>query len=229
MSLHVMIIGAGRVGSALARNLVADDHRVVVVEHQADRRDWLAAELADAVVVLGDGTDPDLLDRTGARTVDVLVAVTDLDHTNVLAAGLGKAEFGIPRTIARVVDPRLAWLFTPEMGVDVALEQAELIAHLVAEEMSLGEITTLVKLRRGQYSLVEERVHPDAPAAGRAIRDLDLPSACTIVGVLRDEGMVPAHGDVVLAPDDELLVVVHAGATAALQALLGAREDPGVG
>lgn len=221
MSLHVMIVGAGRVGAALAHNLVADGHRVVVVEQRPDRRDWLAAEVPGATVVLGDGTDPDLLDRHGARTMDVLVAVTDLDHSNVLAAGLAKDEFGVARTIARVVDPRHAWLFVPALGVDVALEQADLIARLVAEEMSLGEITTLVKLRRGQYALVEERVHPAARAVGRAVRDLDLPSTCTIVGLLRDEALVPVDGGVVLEPDDELLVVVHAGAAAALQDLLG--------
>lgn len=221
MSLHVMIVGAGRVGSALAGNLVADGHRVVVVEQQPDRRDWLAAEVSGATVVLGDGTDPDLLERHGARTVDVLVAVTDTDHANVLAAGLARTEFEVPRTIARVVDPRHAWLFVPELGVDVALEQADLIAHLVAEEMSLGEITTLMKLRRGQYALVEERVHPDAPAAGRAIRDLALPDGCVLVGLLREDALVPAHGDVVLRPDDELLVVVHAGAADALRGVLG--------
>ncbi len=151
----------------------------------------------------------------------MLVAVTDIDHTNVLAAGLGKTEFGIPRTIARVVDPDHGWLFVPELGVDVGLEQAELIAHLVAEEMSLGEIMTLVKLRRGQYALMEERVHPDAPVVGRAIQDLDLPPGCTVVGLLRGETLVQDHEAVALAPDDELLVVVHAGATAALQSLLG--------
>lgn len=221
MSLHVMIIGAGRVGAALSHNLVADGHRVVVVDRRADRRDWLAAEVPEATVVLGDGTDPDLLEARGARTVDVLVAVTDLDHTNVLAAGLAKAEFGVPRTIARVVDPRHAWLFAPELGVDVALEQADLIAHLVAEEMSLGEITTLVKLRRGQYALVEERVHPDSPAVGRTVRDLELPADCTVVGLLRGDDVVTGHDAVVLEPGDELLVVVHAGATAALQSMLG--------
>ena len=157
------------------------------------------------------------------------MAVTDTDQTNVLAAGLARVEFAVPRTIARIVDPRFAWLFTPEMGVDVALEQADLIARLVAEEMSLGELTTLMKLRRGRYALVEERVHPQAPAVGRAIRDLDLPRECVVVAVLREETLTPAHGGVTLEAGDEVLAVVHAGATAALQALLGAREDPGVG
>lgn len=229
MSLHVMIIGAGRVGSALAHNLVADGHDVVVIDRLADRQNWLAAELPDATLVVGDGTDPALLESHGARTTDVVVAVTDIDHTNVLASSLAKVEFGVPRTIARVVDPRLAWLFTPELGVDVALEQAELIARLVAEEMSLGELTTLMKLRRGRYALVEERVHPQAPAVGRRMDDLDLPPECVLVGVLRDDTLLPARAGVVLEADDELLAVIHSEATASLRLLLGSASPTGRG
>lgn len=134
--MHIMIVGAGRVGSALAEDLAEEGHEVVVVEAQPARRDWLASERSDIDVVVGDGTDPHVLESHGARACDVLVAVTDEDDTNVLAATIAKTEFGVPRTITRIVDPRCAWLHTPAMGVDVALEQASLIARLVAEEVS---------------------------------------------------------------------------------------------
>jgi trk system potassium uptake protein TrkA len=138
MGLQVMIVGAGRVGSALAVELADAGHQVTVLEQRADRRDWLAAERQDIEVVLGDGVDPHVLEAQGARRCDVLVAVTDLDDTNVLIATIGKIEFGVPRTITRIVDPRCGWLHIPAMGVDVAMAQASLIARLVAEEVSHG-------------------------------------------------------------------------------------------
>lgn len=136
MGLHVMIIGAGRVGSALAEELADAGHAVVVVEQDSQRRDWLGAQRADIDVVRGDGTDPHVLEAHGARVTDVVVGVTDKDDTNVLVASIAKTEFGVRRTITRIVDPRCGWLHTPAMGVDVTLEQASLIAGMVAEEVA---------------------------------------------------------------------------------------------
>jgi trk system potassium uptake protein TrkA len=136
MRLHVMIIGAGRVGSALAEELADAGHAVVVIEQDPERREWLAEQRRDVEVVLGDGTDPHVLESHGARATDVVVAVTDKDDTNVLVASIAKTEFGVRRTITRIVDPRYGWLHTPAMGVDVTLGQASLIARMVAEEVS---------------------------------------------------------------------------------------------
>ena len=107
------------------------------------------------------------------------------------------------------------------MGVDVALNQADVLAHLIAEEMSLGDMMTLLKLRKGQYALVEEQVHPHAPAVGRALRDLPLPSECAVAGIIRSGQLLIPRPDLVLQPADEVLAVVHASQTAHLAALLG--------
>jgi trk system potassium uptake protein TrkA len=101
-------------------------------------------------------------------------------------------------------------MFTAEMGVDVALNQADLIGHLIAEEMSLGDMFTLLKLRKGQYSLVEEKVDPEAIAAGKAIRDLRLPERCVFAALIRKGELIIPRGDTVLLPADEILAVVHA-------------------
>ena len=90
----------------------------------------------------------------------MLAAVTGEDEVNLVITTLARFEFNVPRVIARVNNPKNAWLFTPEMGVDVALNQADILAHLIAEEMSLGDMMTLLKLRKGEYSVVEEKVHP---------------------------------------------------------------------
>jgi trk system potassium uptake protein TrkA len=95
------------------------------------------------------------------------------------------------------------------MGVDVYLNQADLIAHLVAEEMSLGDMMTLLKLRRGQYSLVEEKVHPASFAAGKSISQLNLPRESVLAAIIRKGELVIPRGDVVLQPADEIIALVH--------------------
>src|SRR3990172_7771711 len=124
----------------------------------------------------------------------VLVAATAHDETNLALATLGKFQFGIRRVIGRVNNPRYAWLFKPEMGIDVSLDQADVLAHLIEEEMSLGDMMPLLKLRRGKYSFVEEKVPPGAPAIGTMIKDLDLPENCVIAGIIRQGDVVVPRG-----------------------------------
>jgi trk system potassium uptake protein TrkA len=110
------------------------------------------------------------------------------------------------------------------MGVDVALNQADILARLILEEMSLGDMMTLFKLRRGEYSIIEEKVHPDSVAAGRAVRDLDLPTESTLIAVLRTGQLIVPRGDTVLQPADEVLAIVHHSRLSQLAALLGHRS-----
>ena len=114
------------------------------------------------------------------------------------------------------------------MGVDVAVDQADLMAHLIAEEMSLGDMITLLKLRKGDYSLVEERVHPMAPAVGQALQGLALPAECSVAAVIRSGQLLIPQRDLVLQPGDEVLAVVHADHIAQLAALLGGLTEPDV-
>jgi trk system potassium uptake protein TrkA len=150
-----------------------------------------------------------------------VAAVTGTDETNLVATSLAKFEFGVQRTIARVKDPKNAWMFTPIMGVDAALSQADLMAHLIAEEMSLGNMITLLKLHKGRYSLVEEKVHPKAVAAGKRVSDLPLPTECILAAVIREGRLIIPHGDTVLHSSDEVLAVVHSSQMAALASILG--------
>ena len=221
MGLTVMVIGGGRVGSALTRRLIEPGHAVVLVERRPERVRQLRGNLPDARVIAGEGTDPTVLEAAGIRTADVVTAVTDEDATNLVTAALARLEFGVPRTIARIVDPAHAWLFRSGSGVDVAVDQAELLTQLIADELSLGEMATLVKLRRGDLELVEETVTPGSAGEGQAIAELGLPAGCLVMAVLRDDQVLVAGGDLRLRADDEVLAVVHAGATGRLAHLLG--------
>lgn len=219
--MFVVIIGGGKTGSNLAELLLKENQRVVVIEHRPEILERLREELPPEIIHVGNFSIPSVLEQAGIAQANVLAAVTPEDDANLVVCILARFEYGVPRTIARVNDPKNAWLFTPEMGVDVPLNEADMMAHLVAEEMSLGDMITLLKLRKGQFALVEEKVHPLALAAGRAIRDLMLPSDCVLAAIIRKGDLIIPRGDVVLEPADEILAVVHSSQTTALASLLG--------
>jgi trk system potassium uptake protein TrkA len=221
--MHIVIVGGGRTGSHLAGLLLAGGHRVRVVENREETVAKLLLELPAEAVVAGDGGDPKVLVAAGIRGAQVAAVVTGADEDNLVVATMARSEFAVPRVIARVNNPRNAWLFTPTMGVDVALDQADLMAKLIAEEMSLGDMTILVKLRRGEVSLAEERIEEGAPAAGKAVRDLAIPAGCTLAAVVRGGEVLAPRGDTVLLPGDEVIAVVRADQAAALARLLRRR------
>lgn len=218
----VIVVGGGKVGSSVASLLLDAGHGVSIVERAEGGAASLQRRLVKAAIVLGSGTEAATLERAGVRGADVVAAVAGADETNLVVCSLARFEFGVPRTIARIVDPANAWIFEADMGVDVALNQADLLAHLVAEEMSLGEMTTLLKLRKGRYSLVEEKIDPEAPVVDKHYEEVEWPIQCRIVGVIRDGDLIDVTSDVVLRPHDEVLAVVHSDSMAEVARLLGA-------
>jgi len=221
MAMQVLIVGGGEVGTYLASLLLAGGHRVCVIEVRQEDIPRLHRALSADMVVTGDGTDPAVLEAAGIRQAHVVAAVTGTDETNLVVTSLARFAFHVPRTIARVHTPTHAWMFTPAMGVDVALNQADLLAHLIAEEMSLGDMMTLLKLRRGQYALVEEQIRPTALVAGKALHDLSLPTMCALTAIIRRGQLLLPRADLVLEAGDEVLAVVHTSQAGQLEALLG--------
>ena len=216
----VMIIGGGKTGAHLAASLLKSGCEVRILENRSEVATRLGRELPEHVVLWGDGTDPKLMEQAGIEHTDVLAAVTGSDETNLVAASLAKFEFGIERVIVRVNNPRNAWLCTPEMGVDVALNQADLMASLIIEEMAVGDLQTLVRLRQGSVEIVHETIASDAGALNRAIADLGLPDGCNIVAIMRAQGVVIPGGSTILEVDDEIVAVVEADKRKALEKAL---------
>ncbi len=219
--MNVMIVGGGKVGEYLTDYLLKAGHRVKMIELHREDYAHLIKDFPRDVVVLGNGTDPDLLEASGIRKMDVVAAVTGIDEVNLVVTSLARFEFEVPRIIARVNHPKNAWMFTREMGVDVALNQADLIATMIAEEMSLGDMVLIHKLRKGQFSLVEEKVAPGSVANGKSIKDLHLPPECIFTAVLRGGEMLVPHGSLVLQECDEVIAVVHSSKMQALAKVLG--------
>jgi trk system potassium uptake protein TrkA len=205
----------------LAKLLLDRNHIVKVVEERPAVLGKIKTEIPTDSIVAGDGSSPQILESAGVLKANVLAAVTGSDETNLVITSLARFEFNVPRVIARINNPKNSWLFTPEMGVDVALNQADILARLVAEEMSLGDMMTLLKLRKGEYSLIEEKVHPLSPAATNNLRDLKIPSECVIVAIIRKNQLIIPHGDTVLLPADEVLALVHVTQLEQLASLLG--------
>jgi trk system potassium uptake protein TrkA len=220
--MFVIIISGGRVGSHLATLLLELGHKVRLIENRPQIIDLLHRELPTEVIHAGDPLDPHVMEHAGVRQAQVLVAVAADDSTNLATAYLAKYEFEVPRVISRVNNPRYAWLFRKELGVDVMLNAADILARLIQEEMSLGDMMPLLKLRRGKYTLVEEKVPEGAPVLGTMIKDLDLPDHCVIAAIIRKEEVVVPRGVTAFEAGDEVLAVVDSEASKLLAALFHA-------
>jgi len=223
--MFVLIYGGGRVGSHLATLLLTLGHRVRLIENREDIVEKLHRELPTEIIYLGDPLDPRILEEAGIRETNVFVSASAEDSANLAVAYLAKKKFNVARVIGRVNNPRYAWLFTPEMGVDIALNQAEILSRLIEEEMSLGDMIPLLKLRRGEYMLVEEKIPAGAPAIGVMIKDLDLPENCVIAAIIREGAVVVPRGVTALEQGDEVLAVVDRPAADHLAQLLSITPD----
>jgi trk system potassium uptake protein TrkA len=134
MAMKVIIVGGGKVGTSLALLLLEKEYSVKVIEAVREKISRLQQDLPADVVALGNGTDPVVLEAAGILGVDVVAATTGQDETNLVVTNLARFAFNVPRVVARVNNPKNAWMFTPMMGVDVAVNQADLMASLIAKE-----------------------------------------------------------------------------------------------
>lgn len=219
--MNVLIAGGDSTGTQLASFLLEQDHEVCLVE---DRREVLAQlhlELPTEAIYEDSATNLKALEDAGIRSADVFVACTSNDADNLLLCYLASTLYHVPRTIGRINNPRHAWLFNEKLHVDVALNESHILAHLIAEEMSMGDMMTLLKLRKGLYSLVEEIVVPSSIANGKTLRDLNIPPRCVLAAIIREGELIVPRGDTVLQTADEVLAVVHSAEKSQLAAILG--------
>jgi trk system potassium uptake protein TrkA len=222
--MFVLIASGGRTGAQLASMLIAMDHKVGVIENRPDVLSRIHRELPTEVIVEGDPMDPAVLEYAGIRECDVVAATTTSDEFNLSLCYMARKVYNVRRTIARVNNPRNAWLFDAKFHVDVAVNQAEILASLIQEEMSLGDMITLVKLRRGNYSLVEEKIPADARAVGVAIKDLALPEHCVIAAIIRKGEVMIPRGVSMIEEGDEILALTDKQGTKELADLFASRS-----
>lgn len=206
--MFVLIAGGGRTGTQLASLLVAQGKEVRLVEDRRDVLSRIHRELPTEAIYEGTPTDARVLELAGIREAEAVVAATTNDADNLAICFLARAKYNVPRTIARINNPRTAWLFDSKFHVDVAVNQAAIMSSLIEEEMSWGDMMTLLKIRRGQYSLVEEKIPEGARAVGVAIKDLPLPDQCVIAAIIRKGKIVIPRGLTTFEVGDEVLAVI---------------------
>lgn len=204
--MKVIIVGGGRTGTQLARLLLQQNYDVHVVEERQDVLARIHRELPTEIVHEGNPVDPAILEQAGIQSADVVTACASIDEVNLVVCYIARTRYEVRRTIARVNNPRDAWLFKDLFYVDVAVNQAAIMSRLIEEEMSMGDMMTLIKLRRGNYSLVEEKIPDDAPGIGLAIKDLNLDEV-VIAAIIRNGKVVVPRGITTFEAGDEIFAV----------------------
>ncbi|MBN2677524.1 MAG: NAD-binding protein [Anaerolineaceae bacterium] len=202
----ILIVGGGRTGTQLAILLMEQGHTVRLIEWRNDVLSRLHHELPTEVIIHGKPIDPVALEQAGIKEADILAAVTTSDQENLTLCYFAKQVYKVRRTIARVNNPRNAWLFDKTFNVDVEVNQAELISRLIEEEMAMGSMMTLLKLKKGDYSLIEERIVAGARAIGIQIKDLNLPEHVVIAAIIRKGEIIVPRGITSFKAGDEVLL-----------------------
>jgi len=218
--MRIIVLGGGMVGLHLLSSL-GNDHQVVVVEKRQDRVGELRERFPDASILHGDACEPSVLDAAGTAGADVVAAVTGDDEDNLVISYLAKFEYGVPVVFARVNNPKNEWLFTAEWGVDEAICSASIIVQLVQEELTLGEMVTLLKLRRENLVVEEVVIKEGSEAVGKNLRDIELPAKTLVATVLRDRRVLIPRGDLTLFAGDKILLISEPDRVEELRKALG--------
>jgi trk system potassium uptake protein TrkA len=188
---------------------------------ERDRAQFEPQAVEQAEWVHSDACELASLDEAGMQLCDVVIAATGDDKVNLVVSLLAKTEFAVRRVVARVNDPRNEWLFTEAWGVDVAVSTPRIMAAMVEEAVSVGDLVRLLTLRQGQANLVEVTLPEDTPLSGRAVRELALPTDAALVTVLRGGRVIVPQPDDSLEAGDELLFVAAAAVEEEIRSALG--------
>ncbi len=220
--MRVVIAGAGSVGRSIARELLHNGHQVLLIDKDAD--DVQAARVPAATWLLADACEISSLHEAGLADCDVVVAATGDDKVNLVLSLLAKTEFGVPRTVARVNNPKNEWMFDEAWGVDVAVSTPRLMTALVEEAVSVGDLVRIFTFGQGQSTMVELTLPDDSPYAGKRVGDVPWPDDSVLVGIIREDHPLAPGRDDSLEAHDELLFLATPQVEDALESMLSPGE-----
>jgi trk system potassium uptake protein len=203
--MRVAIAGAGNVGRSIASELIGNGHQVMLIERQP--RQLRPERVPEAEWVLADACELSSLEEAELSACDVVVAATGDDKVNLVVSLLAKTEFAVPRVVARVNRAENEWLFTEQWGVDVSVSKPRLMAALVEEAVTVGDLVRLMTFRQGEANLVEITLPLDAPFVGEPVRSVPLPRDSALVTILRGKRVLVPTPDDPLEAGDELIFV----------------------
>lgn len=203
--MRIAIAGAGNVGRSIAQELIGNGHEVMLIEKQP--RQLCPERVPQARWVLADACELSSLEEADVASCDVVVAATGDDKANLVLSLLAKTEFAVARVVARVNRAENEWLFTEQWGVDVSVSKPRLMAALVEEAVTVGDLVRLMTFRQGEANLVEITLPRDAPYEGKPLRSVPMPRDAALVAILRGKRVVVPTPDDPLEAGDELIFV----------------------
>jgi trk system potassium uptake protein TrkA len=203
--MFVLVVGGGKVGYYLTRELVESGHEVVLMEKDRARADQIADEVG-SIVIPHDGCEGKYLGEAGCNRADIVAAVTGDDEDNLVICQMAKHHFDVPKTIARVNNPKNEGLFK-HLGVDEIISPTRMILGSIEQDIPVHELLHLAALGEGELELIEAHLQAGSPAIGRAPKDLEIPDGCSLFAVIRNGIAAPLRSDMILAEGDKVIAI----------------------
>ncbi len=206
--MYIILVGGGKVGYYLAKELLQAGHELVMLEKNGPRARQIADELG-SIVLNRDGCEGKYLAEAGANRAAIIAAVTGDDEDNLVVCQMAKHHFDVPRTIARVNNPKNEALFR-HLGVDEIISPTRMVLAAIEQDIPVHELLHLAQLKGGEIELVEAQISERSPAVGRRPSDIDLPEGCSLFLLLRGSNVLPILDDTVFRAGDKVLAVSRA-------------------
>lgn len=217
--MYIIIIGGGKVGFYLAKALLDEGHEVLVVEKDAGRTDFIRNELG-SICLRGDGCEVTTLTEVGTGRADMFIAVTGDDDDNLVACQVAKYKFNVPRTIARISNPKNETIFK-KLGIDVTVSSTNIILEYIEQEVPTHPLTHLLNIRDSGLEIVEVKIPPNSPIIGKIVKDLSLPPGSVLSLLIRkqEKPQVPT-AETILQAGDQIIAVTTPETEKALRTML---------
>jgi trk system potassium uptake protein TrkA len=213
--MRVVIAGAGSVGRSIAKELLTSGHEVMLVDRSPAA--MRVASVAEAEWLLADACELSSLEEARVHECDVVVAATGDDKVNLVVSFLAKTEFGVPRTVARVNNPKNEWMFDEAWGVDVAVSTPRIMTAMVEEAVSVGDLVNIFTFHQSGAEILEVTLPTDSPMVGTRVGQVVWPRDTVLAAIVRGAKPIAPSVDDTLEAGDELLIV--AGSEADLDGL----------
>ena len=221
--MFVLVVGGGKVGYYLTRELLGSGHEVVLMEKDRARASQIADEIG-SIVVAQDGCEGKYLGEAGCSRADIVAAVTGDDDDNLVICQMAKHHFDVPRTIARVNNPKNEGLFR-HLGVDEIISPTRMILGSIEQDIPVHELLHLAALGESDLEIIEAQLNEGSPAVGKTATDLAIPDGCSLFAIVRDSVATPLRNDTVLSVGDKVIAIGKADCDTQLRkALLGEVE-----
>jgi len=218
--MYVIVVGGGKVGFALAKELVEANHEVLVIEQDAAKVAEIIDDLGD-IVMEGDGCEATVLEKAGTSRADIFLAVTGDDEDNLVACQVAKQRFNVARTVARINNPKNEEIFR-RLEVDITVSATSAIMAHIEPELPTHHLVPLMKLQGSGLEIVELRIPDDSRIVGQPIKNVMLPYQSMISLIVGEDGRpkVPSGDTIVHAGDQVVAVTMHESEESLREALL---------